>query len=332
MKNKECYLYLAIVIILAFATAFFAIKSSKVEVKFNYTETSKAEYTICLKENDLFKQTCLGEEKQYLSSLTDEVRVTFNYERINNIKNVSNFKYYISSDVVINNAENDKEIFKEEKVLTDEKNYKDKKDVDVIQDKVTIKFDEYDQMINEQLKKYSLNAKAFLHLNLVLVEDGNDKIVSSITIPLAEQTYSISKNVLNNNLDVDNTERNNYIFVTVLFGVLDLAAVALFVFKFLKSRHTESFDEKVKSILIEYDKIIVEVSGPHAIDYTNKQITTVNSFGELVDVRDNIEKPILYVRRADNIRDFVVQDKDIVYIYTMCDTENKGQVINNNEK
>ena len=329
MKNKEYFLYLFIVLVLTFATVFFSFKTNLAEIKYNYTESSRAEYTVCLSENDLFSQTCLGEEKQYLSSLTDEVRVVFNYERINNEKNGTDLKYYISSSVSINDSSNDREIFKEEKKLTEEKSYKEDKDVDVIQENAVIKFDDYNKVVNDQLKKYSLNANSSLSLNLVLVEDEQERTVSSITIPLAEQTYSISKSVLDNNIEVDNTERNNYIFVAILFGILDLAAIGFLVFKYIKSHAVETFDDKIKKLLIEYDKIIVEVNGPNAINYQNKQITVVNSFLELVDVRDNVEKPILYIRRDDHIRDFVVQDENIVYIYTMCDTNEKGRVINN---
>ena len=328
MKNKENIIYLFIILVLTFATIFFAVRSKTSEVKYNYTETSKAEYSVCLKENDLFTETCLGEEKQYVSALSNEIRATLYYERINTQKRDTKFDYYVTSKVLINNASNDKEIFNEVKELTTKKEYKAKQDVDTIQDTVVIKFDDYNEMVNEQLKKYSLTAKASVQLSLIIVEDKNERVVSSITIPLAEQTYSISKNVLENNLEVDNTEKKNNIFVSVLFGVLDLIAVAILVIRILKGNKVTEFESKINQILTEYDKIIVEVKNDD-LDLKDKQIITVNNFGELVDVRDNIEKPILYIFKNDKTRDFIVQDKDIVYMYTMCDINNDERSIKN---
>ncbi len=328
MKNKENIIYLFIILVLTFATIFFAVRSKTSEVKYNYTETSKAEYSVCLKENDLFTETCLGEEKQYVSALSNEIRATLYYERINSQKRDTKFDYYVTSKVLINNASNDKEIFNEEKELTTKKEYKAKQDVDTIQDTVVIKFDDYNEMVNEQLKKYSLTAKASVQLSLIILEDKNERVVSSITIPLAEQTYSISKNVLENNLEVDNTEKKNNIFVSVLFGILDLIAVAILVIRILKGNKVTEFENKINQILTEYDKIIVEVKNDD-LDLKDKQIITVNNFGELVDVRDNIEKPILYIFKNDKTRDFIVQDKDIVYMYTMCDINNDERSMKN---
>ena len=328
MKNKDDLIYLFIIVVLTFATIFFAIKTKTTEVVFNYTETSKAEYTVCLSENDLFSQSCLGEGKQYLSDLTDEVRATLSYESINNRKLDTNFKYYVMSKVSINSALNDKEIFNEEKQLTEKKEYKASRDLDTVQETVVIKFDDYNRIINEQLKKYALTAKSSLQVSLVIVEDEATRVVSSITIPLTEQTYSISKNVFENNLDYDNSEKKNYIFVSILFGILDIVVIALSVFRMINRSKTSEFDNEVNQILNEYDKIIVEVKSGE-VDLNNKQIMKVSNFGELVDVRDNVEKPILYVYKDEKTRDFIVQDKDIVYMYTMCDIKNNERSIEN---
>lgn len=319
MKNKENMLYLFIIVVLTFATIFFLFRTKTTEVVYDYNESSKAEYTVCLKENNLFADTCIGEDKQYLSTLTNEIRMTLHYQRINNVKRDTDFDYYVVSRVYINNASNEREIFSKEKELIGKKNYKkSNQDVDIIQETVVINFDEYNDIINEQLKKYSLTAKSALQVSLVIVENNNEKTVSSITIPLTEQTYSISKQVLEDNNEVDNVEKNNFIFVAVLFGLLDLFLIVILVLRIINSKHNSKFEYQVNQLLNEYDKVIVEVQN-ESINYDNKQIIRVSKFGELVDVRDNIEKPILYINRDIKNRDFVVQDKDIIYIFTMCD-------------
>ncbi len=55
------------------------------------------------------------------------------------------------------------------------------------------------------------------------------------------------------------------------------------------------------------------------VNTKGKTIYKVGSFLELIDARDTIEKPILFVR-INNIKSiFYVIDNDIVYKYTMKD-------------
>ena len=56
-----------------------------------------------------------------------------------------------------------------------------------------------------------------------------------------------------------------------------------------------------------------------------KQITELGSFIELIDVRDTLEKPILYVKQDEGVRDFIVQDRDVVYRYRMMKNYDGGE-------
>jgi len=327
--KKKAYNYLCILfaIILMVAGVYFFYKSTITDSDSNYTESSKAEYTVCLKENDLFKQTCLGEEKQYLSTLSDEIRVTFDYERVNSKQVNTEFNYYIDSNLVIYNTDNNKEIYKDSKNLTESKKYTGDKEVNTIQDKVTIKYDEYNDIVLEQVEKYSLYAKAALELNLVLKENDDEKVVSSVSIPLGLKTYSISKDIIEKNVEIDNSQKNNYLFVSILLIGLDLVFIVIIVLRIFKNSKQSDFELEVKKLLTEYDKIIVETK-ENVINYDNKQITKLDDFLELVDVRDTIEKPILYIYRDARTRDFVVQDDNIIYIYTMVDNTNGEREVN----
>ena len=60
------------------------------------------------------------------------------------------------------------------------------------------------------------------------------------------------------------------------------------------------------------------------INYEGKQITELDSFIELIDVRDTLEKPILYIKQDEGVRDFIVQDRDLIYRYRMIKDNNGG--------
>ena len=78
------------------------------------------------------------------------------------------------------------------------------------------------------------------------------------------------------------------------------------------------FELEVKKLLSDYDRIIVESKGNN-YNLNDKQLIELDSFIELVDVRDTLEKPIIYIRKNEYTRDFLVQDNELVYRYRMVD-------------
>ena len=63
----------------------------------------------------------MGEEKEYLKVLTNEIRVMFGYSRVYGKGVDSTIKYHIGSKLIIYNKENNREIYTDEKDLTEVK-------------------------------------------------------------------------------------------------------------------------------------------------------------------------------------------------------------------
>lgn len=320
--KKKMYLVLCFLVgmVIILLSVYFFYLSTITNNDIDFVESSKSEVTVCLKENDLFKQSCINEDKQFLSSLTDEIRISFNYERINSSAINTNFEYYIDSNLVIYNSDNNKEIFNDHQKLSKVKVYNGDKEVNTIQDNTIIKYDSYNDRVIEEINKYALYANSNLEVNFVIKENDNEKIISSVIIPLGLRTYSISKNDIEKNEEVVNNKQKNYVFVSVLLIVIDILFMAIVMIRTFKSKNKSEFELEINKLLVEYDKIIVETT-EKTINLENKQVTRLDNFSELVDVRDTIEKPILYIYRDEKTRDFVVQDDNIIYIYTMVDNK-----------
>ena len=267
----------------------------------------------------------MQEEKEYLLALTDEIRVVFNYNRAYSKATSMEAKYYIKSKLSIFNRDNDREIFKEEKELTDVKEYKDKKEINIIQDLATIKLEDYKELVDRYVLDYSVNSRAQLELQLIVKEDDKETSVASISLPLLEKTYSITKFLVENEPEEQvSTNFKNYLFVSLLLIVLDIIFIGVWIFRLMKSKGVSEFEQEVQRILIDYDRIIVETKSTN-ISYEGKEITELDSFMELIDVRDTIEKPILYVEVNADERDFIVQDQNIIYRYKMTTSNFKDQ-------
>ena len=115
--------------------------------------------------------------------------------------------------------------------------------------------------------------------------------------------------------------KNILLIVTIAAAVLLLISI-LCIIKFLidTRRKTSKYQKKINQILSTYDRVIISLKDSKTLINT-ENIYKVNSFLELLDVRDTINKPILY-HKVNNVKsEFYVQDIDKVYIFTMKESD-----------
>ena len=99
-----------------------------------------------------------------------------------------------------------------------------------------------------------------------------------------------------------------------------LSSISLIKFLLDTRNKTTEYQKKLSQILSTYDRVIISLKDSNSI-VNNENVYKVNSFLELLDVRDTINKPILY-HKVNNIKtEFYVQDVDKVYKYTMKESD-----------
>jgi len=317
MKKKES-LYVIVSVILLIIGIFFCYRVINNNKKNNYSENSNTSYIVCLKENDYYNDSCLQEGKEYLGSLTKKIRVNFNYIRTSQFK--YNLEYYIGAKLKISNRDNSKEIYDKNIVLTDKKKISNEKDVLNIVEETDIEYDEYADLADKYTKDYSLNTNSVLQVYLSIKEGKNERIVSSVTIPINEQTYSINKEDVDRPIAEPDDSNKAELLIGIMAIVFSIVIILFAIYKLIENSKEDEFEQEVKRILTEYDRVIVETK-LEGLKLTGKELIEINDFMELIDVRDTIEKPIMYFRNSDFVRDFVVQDGEIVYRYRMIDKE-----------
>lgn len=316
-KRRTFLFCLVLVWVLLVSSIYFLVRAFNLKKQDLYSEKSTAEYSVCLEKNDFYKEECLSEEKEYLTSLTNEIRILFNYNRVY-VENTNNeIEYHIVSKLRIYSKENNREIYTDERELTKTKTYKGEKLVYNIQDNAVINLNDFSDVVNKYVMDYGVNSRADLEVYLNLSEKSGETNVAKIVIPLLEKTYSISKELVDKKADENlAVEMRNYLFISILLFVLDIIIVVVSLIRFTKDNKLSAFEREVNRLLTDYDRIIVE-SKISKVSYDNKEINELDSFMELVDVRDTLEKPILYVKQSDDVRDFIVQDQDMIYRYRM---------------
>ena len=151
-------------------------------------------------------------------------------------------------------------------------------------------------------------------------------------IPLTKQTFTVDVLEVNNakqHLVIDeagwagvNTSYSAVGVIFVLFGVLGIIRLSNLVFKVMGT--TSMYQRKLNKILREYDKYIVISRGDYDVD-GSKRLIKVASFGELLDARNTLEKPIVYVKVNNVKSEFYVEDSESIYKYTLKEADVEGK-------
>ena len=263
----------------------------------------------------------------------------FNYKIDTNKQSNYDYKYNITADIIVTDRnDNNKVLYKDSDVLKDTVNINEYKDnnIDILEN-LKIDYSKYNNLVNSFKSKYVLSASSNLVLTMhvdAIVRNSNvdDDIVDSedlkVTIPLSEQTINILK-------DYDDTlntgtiskysyikiENKYYAIISVLSLILSIISLAMLL-KFVKklSKRSNKYNKKLKRIMKEYDRIIVTLS--KMPDLNNYHIIEVESFEELLDAKQNLDKPILHVEIHKNQKSwFLILTDTQAYRYILKEVD-----------
>lgn len=343
MKNKKIYkinrkyfsFEFRVIILLLLSLIIFFISINLLLISFNYynknkikyNETSSSSYKVCLNNNNHYNEKCLKEGMSYVSSLTDYITVKFNYLRESNKKMSDSLRYYVYTKTSIYDDDTNKILYETEDKLTEEKDKVNKNSYILkIDEKCDVSYKKFNKMIDDYERKYGIKTNAKFEVGLYIIRDNNKKRVSYFTMPLNQTTYTIEKiNKNNYNVIYENTkkkEENNfniYLIIGIILLIISLLLLLVLANLVKASVISKSkYDKMLNKILREYDRIIVTVDD----DLTGgKEILRINSFNELLDLKDSLNKPIIYTK-INNIKSkFYIEDLDKVYTYVLKEAD-----------
>lgn len=194
-------------------------------------------------------------------------------------------------------------------------------------------FQKYNNEVTEFKKNNLIAVDSTLTINIAVntrgtYEDIDDSIevnkVFKISVPLAEQTIKITKidDQVNNQTGNIAKYRENITYQHAKLHIVgcficDALVLLGYVFWFIKVIPRQNkYTAKIKKILKEYDRAIIRTKS--LPDLANSKLIEVETFEEILDVRDNLEKPIIF---CENVRHdkaiFLILNNDEVYRYTI---------------
>ena len=324
------YIILILLCLIAIVFVFNKAFSSKNPEYVTYQENSNVDYKVFLKKNEFYETEYLGKDMIYVASLINKIDVDFNY--IFGIDKPSDiiFDYNIIGKLVITDNEGKNTFFEKEYTLLKTIN----EDINVqknhrINKKVSINYGYYNNLANKFRANYGVDTNSNLIVTLNIRERGKKHNIKnsnnmSLTIPLSEKAINIKMDYKEINsksqIAVDKDFSINsymYLAIGVLIIAITIILLILLTQLILKGKPKKSvYDKYIKKILNEYDRLIVETKT--APDLNNEKITNVDSFDELLDVRDNISLPIKFYEVHKHQKcNFYINHNEEMYLLTI---------------
>ena len=319
MKRKEILL-LGISLILV-SLCFTLYNKSKKMIVLNedkYNEIGFMHYRVHVTDNSYYGTDYLDEGMQYISGIIDNIELNYKY----NVKFEKQDKFHINTNLTatvrIVDTQSGKVIYTKSELLKN--NSKNENDVDV-QEKIILDYKSYNELANDFKTKYGISADCKLSLNYVIqYKDEKTGISQSrlITteIPLSEQMINISKSedINNNSSYIISTTESGVNTVLFVIAVAMLIPAAICIVKLIdevkKRLASESkYDKFIKKTLREYDAYITVSRTEYNEEGKHKLM--VPSFKELLDVRNNLEKPIIYYKIDENHSKFSIISDEV---------------------
>lgn len=316
-----------IVLCLFFGACYFIMEAcnfSKDKIV-TYSENSEVNYNVCVSSSDYYNKPCLKEGLEYLPEITNNIKVSFKYNVTFSTEIDYNLAYHVVAITKVYDKKDNKKIFFEnEDLLVEKIDISDYSDIVDLNREIDFDYHKYNNLVKGYQERYGVDAASTLELVLYLDEEAETRTVASLTMPLGENSFGITKNSISNNdkeVQLDNDVWNDYNVMCAICASVLIILALLVLFKttslVLKATPNKSkYQMMLEKILKEYDELIVTTKEGYSANL-EKEIIKVASFKELVDARNALGKPILYTKINDVKSEFIVEDTDKIYKYVI---------------
>ena len=341
LRFSLCMFFFCLFVIIGFK---FIINSLSInsDEKLHFQEKGNVKYSVCLKDNDFFEDECLNSNMSYVASLIKNISFDFNYQFNGNFDNlVSSVDYEVVAKLIIENNDTKTKYYEKEYVLAPKTSDSIKNNGTLynLDKKINIDYEYYNNIATNFKSQYGVDSQSYLEVYLNTYNNVNSKYKDiptsaqiSVQIPLSQKAIEIKFNTQEINKSIDkyitskNIVINGYLIFIVGITFLFTSLIFLFfIFMIIKkyAKTISKYDKFINRILKEYDRLIVETATfPYEKEYN---VLIINSFNELVDVRDNLRSPIMFYNVKDHkMSKFYILNNNNLYLYIVNSKDING--------
>jgi len=341
-----------IIAVAIFAISLLVIYNQRNEEQFvKYNEKSNIDYKVYLNDNDFFDGNYLNSNKQYIASLIKYINANFKYELSLEEKNVEyKYSYRIEADVNVKEKGTSNSLYNTTKTILEEKENVTSLNKVTIIENVDIDYNYYNNLIKKFISVYNLNdIESTLNINMYVnvigtcedfEEAESQESVMSLSIPLTTKTIAIdiSNNLINteNNIMLcKEVYENNIILIvlSIILMILDLIIAICLIRYIIQTRTAEDlYERELKKILNNYSSYIQKLGND--FDFKEYQLLKVDTFNDMLEIRDTIRQPILMKENQDKTGAYFVipSNTKLLYVYRLKISDIEREIQNKKEK
>lgn len=338
-----CVVFILIAVI--FLTRYW-ILNKKISIK--YKESSNIDYGVNLLPNEFYKTERLGENVDVISNLIKDIEVEFKYN-MNLEKEIPyTYDYKILAIIELKEKSKTNLIYSDEQIAIQHQPTESNSKRLEITEKMTLSYNDYNNQINKLIEQFRLDntvseLSLLMQLN-VINQDTKERInketnVMKITIPLDTKTVEISvnENIKDYNGEIiieENTNKDTqkYLYFGITMLLCGLIVLVLLVRYISKTRSAEKmYERELNKILFDYKSYVQKINT--TIDYDAYKIIKVDTFIELLQMREELQAPILMYTEKSNLKTiFMMIKDDILFTYTISSKAIRNKLIEESKK
>lgn len=197
--------------------------------------------------------------------------------------------------------------------------------------------------INKLIEQYKLdNTESELSLSMklnVVNKATGEKInketnVMTIVIPLDTKTVEITvnENVKDSQGEIviqlnESEDSKKYLTIGILAFILGLLAFVSLIRYISKTRSAEKmYENEIKKILFDYKSYVQKINTP--IDYKSYKVIKIDTFAELMQMREDLQTPILMYTEKNNLKTiFMMIKDDMLFAYIISSKAIRNKLI-----
>ena len=340
-KNREKWILAQIVIIAILTVAILISALVAVQLKskyyIGYTETGSIDYNVFLKDNEFYDSDVLDEGQAYVASLIDNIVVNFNYEIDMDTADVNyRYSYTVKSRLEIVDNTSNVAIFNPEYELVSVQNKTKSSSSRLrVNEIVSINYDEYNDLANKFLNTYELQSTTsniVLTLEVDVLSDCEafagsavDSYKSELRIPLTTKTVNVKMTSTVPSAEstmiacTRGMGSEAFKITAMVLGVIDALMIALLLaFIYLTRTPDITYTTRVRKIIAQYKSYIQKIN--NMFETKGYQVIFVDTFDEMLEIRDTIQAPILMHENTDKTccKFIIPTDSKLLYTYVIC--------------
>ncbi len=306
----------------------------KKSIPVNYSQTGNINYKVYLNKNEFYTEKYLEMNKSYVASLINYIDIDFEYLFNIEKKQTMDFDYKIIGELVIENSKGTGRYLEKEYTLLDTKVRKMVQDTKMnIKENIKIDYGYYNQLANSFKSTYGVDINSYLNVYMEVtpktVDNSNYAINEAnrvaLSIPLSEKAIEIKLNATNQNIvkqvlsEGEVVFNKQYLILEIFFLIPSCILLVVIVKKLIVILDIYTpYDHYIKKTLREYDRLIVETNSKLKTSGCN--IVDVKNFTELLDARDNLNLPIIYLNTEPHHEGvFYILNNNDIYLLKVDD-------------